>query len=68
MYFYKGLLLISHTNNIERVYHSRNNIKGQIVLYNQDNQSVTVQHYLPDNHFRNLDPNIPIQVSIFLAL
>jgi hypothetical protein len=39
---------------------SRSNEKGQLVLYNQDNQSVTVQHYLPDYHF---DPNIPIQVK-----
>ncbi|KAL9546714.1 hypothetical protein PS6_007523 [Mucor atramentarius] len=39
---------------------ARNNQKGQLVLYNQDSQSVTVQNYLPD-HLAHLDPNIPIQ-------
>lgn len=42
---------------------ARNNEKGQLVLYNQDNQAVTVQHYLTEPHFTSLDPNTPIQVT-----
>ncbi|CEP08946.1 hypothetical protein [Parasitella parasitica] len=41
---------------------ARNNQKGQLVLYNQDSQSVTVQTYLPDQ-YTHLDPNVPIQMK-----
>ncbi|KAI8639388.1 hypothetical protein BD408DRAFT_371879 [Parasitella parasitica] len=41
---------------------ARNNQKGQLVLYNQDSQSVSVQHYLPDQ-LTNIDPSVPIQMK-----
>lgn len=41
---------------------ARNNEKGQMVLYNQDSHSVTVQNYLPE-HYNGVDSNTPIQVT-----
>lgn len=33
------------------------------MLYNQDNQTVTVQNYVPDNHETHINPNKPIHVT-----
>ncbi|KAI7901785.1 kinase-like domain-containing protein [Cokeromyces recurvatus] len=38
---------------------ARNQEKGQLVLYNQDNQSITVQNYLP-NHFGDINTDRPL--------
>ncbi|GAA5795471.1 hypothetical protein HPULCUR_000829 [Helicostylum pulchrum] len=42
---------------------ARDNERGQLVLYNQDNQSVTVQKYLPNRRLSNSDPDKPIQLG-----
>ncbi|KAG2204542.1 hypothetical protein INT47_012601 [Mucor saturninus] len=41
---------------------ARNNEKGQLVLYNQDNQTVTVQNYSPDEDHPTLNPSKPVHV------
>ncbi|KAI9478893.1 MAG: hypothetical protein EXX96DRAFT_483092 [Benjaminiella poitrasii] len=39
---------------------ARNQEKGQLVLYNQDNQSITVQNYLPNHSFGNINTDRPL--------
>ncbi|KAI8969179.1 hypothetical protein BDF20DRAFT_980887 [Mycotypha africana] len=40
---------------------ARNNQKGQLVLYNEDSQSITLRNYVPDQ-FSNM-PSIPLEVT-----